>query len=259
MLKLASMNRWQAAGGHLAISALVGIAVLAAMILVWYPPPFFQASGGNDLVLLMVGIDVALGPLLTFAVFNPGKGLGKLRLDLSIIGFLQIAALAYGVHVMFTARPAYLVFAVDRFDLVMSNLLYDRELAKAPPPWNRRPIGRPPTIGVKIPEDPKLRDQSLFDALAGVDLPQQARYYVPYADVAKAATARAQPIDELRKLDPAAVDRIDAAVRGSGRDEKRLGFLGAAAPNRDFAVIVDRESGEIVDMLMARPWAAAPR
>jgi hypothetical protein len=259
VLKLASINRWQAAGGHLAISAIVGVAVLAAMILVWYPPPYFQASGGNDLVLLMVGIDVALGPLLTFAVFNPRKGLGKLRLDLAIIAFLQVAALAYGVHVMFTARPAYLVYAVDRFDLIMANLLFDRELAKAPPPWNRRPIGRPPTIGVKIPEDPKLRDQSLFDALAGVDLPQQARYYVPYSEVAKVAAARSRSIDELRKLDPPAIDRIDAAVRASGRDESQLGFLGAAAPNRDFAVVVDRNSGEIVDMLMARPWPAAAR
>ena len=87
MVKLANLNRWQAAGSHLALSALIGAIVLAAMIFVWYPPPYFEAAGGNDLVLLMVGIDVALGPLLTLAVFNPGKGMGKLRLDLAIIGF----------------------------------------------------------------------------------------------------------------------------------------------------------------------------
>jgi hypothetical protein len=254
VLKLASINRWQAAGGHLAISAIVGLTVLAAMILVWYPPPYFQASGGNDLVLLMVGIDVTLGPLLTFAIFNPRKGLGKLRFDLAVIGFCQVAALAYGVHVMFTARPAYLVFAVDRFDLVMNNLLFDRELAKAPPPWNRRPVARPPTIGARIPDDPKLRNESLFDALGGIDLPQQARFYVPYAEVAKAAAERSRPIAELRQLDPAARERIDDAVGDSGRDEASLGFVGAAAPNRDFAVLVDRATGEIVDMVMAKPW-----
>src|SRR5688572_13652896 len=132
MLKLASLNRWQAAGSHLALSAIIGAAVLAAMILVWYPPPYFDAAGGNELVLLMVGIDVALGPLLTLAVFNPRKGMGKLRFDLAVIAFFQVAALAYGVHVMFVARPAYLVFAVDRFDLVMANTLPDAELAKAP-------------------------------------------------------------------------------------------------------------------------------
>ena len=256
MLRLASINRWQAGGGHLAISAVIGLAVLAAMILVWYPPPYFQASGGNDLVLLMVGVDVTLGPLLTFAVFNPAKGLGKLRFDLAVIGVCQVAALAYGVHVMFVARPVYLVYAVDRFDLVMSNMLPDAELAKAPAPWNRRPVGRPPTIGVKLPTDPKLKEESLFQALAGVDLPSQARFHVPYAEVAKDAAAHAQPIDELRKLNPDLVGRIDRAVRASGRDEQSLGFVGGAAPIRDFAVLVERGSGTIVDMLMAQPWSA---
>jgi hypothetical protein len=254
MLKLASINRWQAAGGHLTLSVIVGVSVLAAMILVWYPPPYFQASGGNDLVLLMVAVDVTLGPLLTLAVFNPAKGLGKLRFDLAVIGLFQIAALAYGVHVMYVARPVYLVWAVDRFDLVMSNLLPDAQLAQASPPWNERPRGRPPTIGARLPTDPKAREESLFTALGGIDLPQQAKYYVRYADVAKDAAGRSRPVDELRKLNPDRREAIDAAVRDTGRDEQTLGFVGAAAPMRDFAVFVDRASGEIRGMVIAHPW-----
>lgn len=255
MLRLASINRWQAGGGHLAISAIVGLLVLAAMILVWYPPPYFQASGGNDLVLLMIAVDVTLGPVLTLAVFNPAKGLGKLRLDLAIIALMQIGALAYGVHVMFVARPAYLVYAVDRFDLVMANGVSDSELAKAQPPWDRLPKGRPPIVGAKIPEDPKLKEESLFLAMAGSDLTQQPRFFVPYAEVAKAAAARAQSIDELRRRAPDAVKSIDSAVAATGRNEAEIGFVAAAAPNRDFAVLVDRQSGEVLDMVMARPWA----
>lgn len=254
MFKLASISRWQAAGGHLTLSVVIGVSVLAAMILVWYPPPYFQASGGNDLVLLMTAVDVTLGPLLTLAVFNPAKGLGKLRFDLAVIALFQIGALAYGVHVMYTARPVYLVYAVDRFDLVMSNLLPDAQLAQASPPWNERPRGRPPTIGATLPTDPKAREESLFTALGGVDLPQQAKYYVPYAEVAQEAARRSRPIDDLRKLNPGRRDAIDAAVRDTGRDEQTLGFVGAAAPMRDFAVIVDRTSGEVRGMVLARPW-----
>jgi len=44
---------------------------------------------------------------------------------------------------MYSARPAYLVFAVDRFDLVMANTLAETELAKAHRPGNRLPVGRP--------------------------------------------------------------------------------------------------------------------
>lgn len=236
------------------ISAFVGAIVFLAMILVWYPPPYFAASGGNDLVLLILGVDVTLGPLLTTAVFNPAKGMRKLRFDLVVIGCLQLTALAYGVYVMFTARPAYLVYAVDRFDLVMANLLPDSELAKAAPPYNRRPLGKPPTVGARIPDDPKLKEESLFIALGGIDLPQQPRFYVRYEDVARDAAAKAQSLDELRKLNPNDAERIDTLVRNAGRRADELGFLAARAPNRDFAVIVDKASGEIIDKLSLRPW-----
>lgn len=252
--KLASMSRWQAGGAHLLLSAAVGAAVLAAMILVWYPPPFFEAAGGNNLVLLMVGIDVALGPLLTLAVFNPAKGAAKLRADLAVIGFVQVAALAYGMHVMYVARPAWLVFAVDRFDLVMSNQLADGELAKAAPPWNVRPWGKPPTVGAKVPEDPKLREESLYLALAGIDLTQQPRFFVPYEAVAAEAGRRAKPLAELRALNPQEQRAIDDIVARSGRAEADLGFLPAKGPQRDFVVVVERAGGAIVRRAMLRPW-----
>lgn len=254
MKKLASLNRWQAAGGHLAISALIGATVLAAMVLVWYPIPYFEAAGGNDLVLLMLGVDVTLGPLLTLAVFNPGKGMRKLRLDLAVIALFQLGALVYGVNVMFIARPAYLVFAVDRFDLVMANTLFDAELAKAMPPWNRRPLGKPTTVGARVPDDPKLKEASLFLALGGIDLPQQPRFFVRYEAIAMDAATRAKPIEALRKLNPEHRQAIDAMVRDAGVAEAALGFLAAKGPNRDFAVIVDKASGDIVDKLLLKPW-----
>ena len=105
-----------------------------------------------------------------------------------------------------------------------------------------------------VPEDPKLKQESLFLALSGIDLPQQPRFYVPYASIAKDAAARAQPIAALRSLNPKDAADIDATVRKSGREEAALGFIPASAPNRDFAVVVDRSTGAIVDKLMLKPW-----
>jgi hypothetical protein len=254
MLRLASLSRWQAGAGHLLLSVAIGAAVLAAMIFVWYPRPYFEAAGGNDLVLLMVGVDIALGPLLTLAVFDPGKGLRKLRFDLAVIAIFQLAALTYGIHVMFVARPAYLVFAVDRFDLVMANTIPPAELAKASPPWHRLPMGRPPTVGARVPDDPKLKEESLFLALGGVDLTQQPRFFVPYAEVARDAARKGRAIAELKRRNPDRTEAIDAIVRASGRPESGLRYLAARAPNRDFAVVVDAADGAIVDMTIVRPW-----
>ena len=57
LFALASLNRYQAAGIHLAISTLVAATVLAALLLVWYPQPYFRLAGGPGLMLTLIGVD----------------------------------------------------------------------------------------------------------------------------------------------------------------------------------------------------------
>src|SRR5207248_3174204 len=66
-----AFTRWRASGLHLLISATIALAVLAAMLLVWYPRPLFEAAGGNDLLFILVSVDVAIGPLITLLIFKP--------------------------------------------------------------------------------------------------------------------------------------------------------------------------------------------
>ena len=60
------------------------VAALAAILvfLVWYPGPFRELAGGRGLFVLLTSVDVVLGPLLTFAVFDRTKSRRHLRLDL---------------------------------------------------------------------------------------------------------------------------------------------------------------------------------
>src|SRR5262249_31768987 len=94
-MNFARFTRWQAAPIHLLISAAIATAVVSSMLLLWYPRPFFAAAGGATLLVLLIGVDVVLGPLLTLVVYDPRKK--TLALDLAIIAALQLAALAYGV------------------------------------------------------------------------------------------------------------------------------------------------------------------
>ena len=88
------LTRWHASGAHLLISAAIAAAVLTLMLTVWYPPPLFEAAGGNDLALILIGVDVVIGPLLTLIVFKPGKR--GLRFDLAAIAVFQLAAARAG-------------------------------------------------------------------------------------------------------------------------------------------------------------------
>ena len=64
------MSRWKAALIHLCISAAIAAIVSALLLFVWYPPPYFHAGGAGELLVLVVGVDVTLGPLITFIVFK---------------------------------------------------------------------------------------------------------------------------------------------------------------------------------------------
>ncbi|MBL0165374.1 MAG: hypothetical protein IPP82_17470 [Xanthomonadales bacterium] len=67
------MSRWKAASIHLSISVFVGLLVLALLFLVWYPQPYFNAAGGQALIIFLLGVDIVLGPLLTLVLFKSGK------------------------------------------------------------------------------------------------------------------------------------------------------------------------------------------
>src|SRR5689334_2185147 len=144
------MNRYKAALIHLGISATIATATLIFMLTVWYPGPFFTAVGGAGLVLILLGVDVTIGPLITLVVFNPVKK--SLRMDLTIVALLQLAAFLYGVSVIFEARPVYVAFAVDRFELVRAADLDPEDVKKAKlERFRSLPLLRPEVIAVRRP------------------------------------------------------------------------------------------------------------
>src|SRR5512135_2529347 len=167
-MKLASLNRWQAAAIHLALSALIAATAFGLIIALWYPGAYFEAMGGRELLIILVSVDVCIGPLLTLVVFNPAKK--ELRRDLAIIAAIQLAALAYGAWVTFGARPVYLVFAKDHFDVVAANELDPADLDQARPEYRSLSLTGPRMIGVRMPDDPTERQAVMAGLLVGKDL-----------------------------------------------------------------------------------------
>ena len=249
------MNRWKAAGIHLGISALIAISIVATMLLVWYPPPFFTAMGGNDLVMILVAVDVVLGPTITFIIFNPGKPLRLIRFDLAVIGMVQFAALVYGVYVVAIARPVYMVFTVDRFDLVAANEIQREELARVKDPrFKAIPWGKPPTIAVRSPTDPNEQFRVIQSALRGADLQTFPQYYVPYEEMARDALRRSRPLERLRKGHPDEAEEIDGTLKKLDRTLADTHYLPLKARARDYSVLLDAKTGAVVGFVKVIPW-----
>jgi hypothetical protein len=249
------MNRYKAALIHLGISVGIGAAVLIFMRAAWYPGPFFSAVGGAGLVLILLGVDVTIGPLITLVVFDTAKK--SLRMDLTIVALLQLAAFLYGVFIIFEARPVYVAFSVDRFELVRAADLDPEDVKNAPVERFRSlPLLRPQVIAVQGPTDPAEKMKVLELALQGKDLHLRPQYYAPYEQQKDLVKQKIQSIERLKELNPAARGEIDRAIQAMGRKAQAIGFVPLRARERDLAVVIDRSTGDIIGYWTYRPWDA---
>jgi len=249
------MNRLKAFSIHLSVSAAIAISVIALMLLLWYAPPFFSALGGKQVLLILLGVDVTLGPLFTLIIFNPLKSRKALTFDLSVIAILQTAALLYGLSVVFEARPVFVVFSKNSFDLVTANMISNEDIAKVKnPAYRSLPISGPVYAYSEMPADVKERNDLVFSAMSGKDLPQFPQYYLPYDEYRGVAAVAAQPIAVLKKLNPGQTAAIDDAVRATGRAETEIGFVPLRAKLQDQAVLVGKSDGKVLSLLEMNPW-----
>jgi hypothetical protein len=249
-----AFNRWQAAGTHFVICVAVALLVVVLMLAVWYPRPLFEAAGGNDLLVILVAVDVVIGPLCTLVIFKAGKW--GLKFDLTVIALLQVAALAYGVHIVFLARPAFIVFVKDRFELATAVELAPEELAAAKRPEFRAvPLTGPKLVAGDFPADPAERSRLAQAALAGMDLQHFPRYYVPYTERRKEVLAKADTVARLRKAEPGIAKVVDEHLKDSGTKEDAVRVLLLRTRFAWIAVLIDPATAEPVKMLLAEKIA----
>jgi hypothetical protein len=250
--KMQLKYRSRAALTHLAFSATVALIVFLTVYLVWFPGDLFEGAGGRQLFLVIMIVDVTLGPLLTFIVFVPGKK--GLVFDLVVIVTLQLAALVYGVYVLAESRPVYIVFVMDRFELARANHFSPESLATAPKGLETLPLGSPKVWGSRLPTDPNERFDLSMSGLAGVDVQGYPKYYVPYEEVRAEVLKAAVPIAKLREYNKDKPGAVDKAIAATGRREDELRFVPMRAGKGDLAVLVDAKTGDILHIAAVSPW-----
>lgn len=61
--------------GHLSISFLIALVVVGVVFFIWYPSPLAKAVGVTHIFLMLMIIDVIVGPILGWLVYKEGKKL----------------------------------------------------------------------------------------------------------------------------------------------------------------------------------------
>jgi len=95
---------------HFLISAVIIGALLFLIYFIWFPNNLIYVGATAGLIIL-ISVDLVIGPVLTFIVFDKSKR--SLKLDLSCIAVLQIACLIYGTYLIYNERPILHILTDD--------------------------------------------------------------------------------------------------------------------------------------------------
>lgn len=175
------MSAAKFAGWHFVFSLPVAIISAAIVLVVFYPYPYREISGGFQLFLLIFCVDVVCGPLLTFVLFNPQKSRREIRLDITLVMVIQFGALVYGVWVSYTARPLFLVMEVDRFKVIASVDFYPESMRKLPPELTPQIFSGVKPVALRPPRTIEEKNQVLFESInGGRDYAERPEFYLPY-------------------------------------------------------------------------------
>jgi hypothetical protein len=241
-------SRFLAAGIHLGVSLAVAVLAAALVFEVWYPYPYREVSGGRELFLLLVAVDVVMGPLLTLAIFDRRKSNKILRRDLTVIGLLQIMALAYGLWTMLLARPVHLVFELNRFQVVHAVEVSPESLPKAPPEFQRLPLAGPTLLSVREFKDPKENFDATWAAVQGSSLSAQPALWQSYKTAQAQVIRASRPVAELKTRFPARVAEIDAALKSplASHPAEAIGYVPMIGRQTFWTVLIDSKNAEVI-------------
>ena len=232
---------------HFAISVFIACCVALVVFLLWYPVPLNTAVGVTYIFLMMLGIDMVLGPFFTWLVYKEGKK--SLKFDLTIIILIQVLALGFGLYKIADGRPVWIVFNVDRFELVKNNEVLIQNIAKVSEPFRQNSYLKPKFAATQFASDAKTRTSDLMnEILNGVSIAQRSEHYIPLEKAKNQILKRSQPLGLLNKYNTRQQVR---QILNQYPDAKT--YLPLAATKQDMTVLLNSQ-GDIIKIVNLRPW-----
>jgi hypothetical protein len=201
--------------------------------------------GGTELFVLVVGSDLALGPLISLVIYNSRKSRRTLIGDYAVVGVVQIAALAYGIFTVAGSRPVYVAFSYDRLEITSARDISEAELAAARDPlYAKLPLTGPRFVAIEVPDAD--HNDALFESLNGNEEHMRPKYFVRYEKQLANIREHAKSIESLQKRLPASKPLLDAAMRDVKIPAERVRWLPVHHFKGFWTALIDIDDGKPV-------------
>ena len=232
---------------HLIVSICVACIAAAIVFFCWYPFPLNKAVGVTHIFLMMLGIDMILGPFFTWLVYKEGKK--SLKFDLIIIILIQVIALFYGVYKIADGRPVWLVYNVDRFELIKNNEIVMENPKQVQPQFKQPTWFKPQFVAAEFAKDKKQKNKEMFAEIgSGISIAQRPERYVQLNQAESKIQQRGISLKELNE-----VNNKEKVANALVKYPEATTYLPMKASAIDMTVLVDAK-GQVVKIVDLRPW-----
>ena len=237
---------------HLVLSLIIISLAIGLIVYFWFPGSLVKVSNFKEIALLIILIDLILGPLLTFVIFKPKKK--GLKFDLSAIATFQASALAYGLFTLYQAHPVYIAFNVDRFTLVSAidakpekTVLNELKISK---------LSSPKLVIAKLPKDRQEKNNLLFDVMLGApDIELRPELYHPFEENISDILSKSLDPDIVFKDNDAKV-KFEQFIDKYGKSKTDYAYLPLEGSAKDAIWVLDINTARPVDIILSDPWVA---
>jgi hypothetical protein len=247
--------RRKAFGLHLVASAVALALIFGTLYFGWYRWPGWYLADVSQVVLVMAGVDVVVGPLLTFIIAGPGKPRRELTRDIAVIVAIQLCALIYGTMSVWNGRPLYYAFSENVLQVVQAYDIDPREWSLArqqksqlAPHW----YNLPRWIWAPLPQDPAERNRIVASAIGGGDdVISMPRYFKPWEAGLPALRAQLKKLDDQKFFSGVEKKRLQERMRAAGLAADRPDTIPMTGRGRPLLAVLDPASMRITSIFRA--------
>ncbi len=242
----------KAFSAHLILSLLLISSFFLFAIYQWFPHSSLELSGIKEILYIIIGADLVLGPALTFMVFNPAKK--SLKFDLIAIIVLQLSMFVYGAYTVYIAHPVYLTFTVDRFTLVSA-----RDARPESAKFDEYKIpkySKAVYAYVESPKTTKERNELLFSSMeGGLDLDTFSEYYLPYNENIKNIISKGWDAKRIFTSNEQK-EQLSSFLKENNINQDDIVFLPAQGKAKFMTYVVDKKTAKPIKVFDIDPWAS---
>ena len=241
---------------HLLSSATALTLILGSLYFGWYRWPGWHLTDVTTVVLVMVCVDVVLGPTLTLIIASQKKSRRELTRDIGMIVVVQLCALIYGSVSLWNGRPLYYAFSENILQLVQA---YDIEAKDAEIGRQQNPAlaphwySLPRWIWAPLPQNAEESRKIVVSAVTGGDdVTSMPKYFKPWEDGLPSLRSQLKKVDDVPYFAKSQKKKLKERMRAAGLPDDQLNTMPLTGRGYPLLAVFDPVTLKITELFKAR-------